>query len=293
VKFAFIAVEKATFPVGLLCRTLGVSRAGFYAWQGRPPAARSVADDRLGLEVAAIHAESRQRYGSPRIHAELGARGCRTSRKRVARLMRQRGLVARRRRRFRVTTTDSRHEFPVAPNLLARQFEQPAPDVAWVTDITYIPTGDGWLYLAVILDLCSRFAVGWAMSAHITRELTLEALGMALARRRPAPGLLHHSDRGSQYASGDYQKALEGQGIVCSMSGRGDCWDNAVAESFFATLKVELVYDAEWDTRAEARAALFEYIEGFYNGQRRHSTLGYLSPRAFEMQRAAERGSAP
>jgi transposase InsO family protein len=293
VKFAFIAVEKAAFPVGLLCRTLGVSRAGFYAWQGRPPAARNGADERLGLDVAAIHAESRQRYGSPRIHAELGARGCRTSRKRVARLMRERGLAARRRRRFRVTT-DSQHAFPVAPNVLAREFAQPAPDVAWVTDITYIPTGDGWLYLAVILDLCSRFAVGWAMSENITRELTLDALHMALARRHPPRGLLHHSDRGSQYASGDYQKALKAQGIACSMSRRGDCWDNAVAESFFATLKVELVYDTKWDTRAEARAALFEYIEVFYNGQRRHSTLGYLSPRAFEIQRAAaERRSAP
>ena len=292
-RFAFIAVEKAAFPVGLLCRTLGVSRAGFYAWQGRPTAARNGADERLGLEIAAIHAESRQRYGSPRIQAELGARGCRTSRKRVARLMRERGLAARRRRRFRVTT-DSKHAFPVAPNVLAREFEQPAPDVAWVTDITYIPTGDGWLYLAVILDLCSRFAVGWAMSENITRELTLDALNMALARRHPPRGLLHHSDRGSQYASGDYQKVLKAQGIACSMSRRGDCWDNAVAESFFATLKVELVYATKWDTRAEARAALFEYIEVFYNGQRRHSTLGYLSPRAFEIQRAAaERGSAP
>jgi len=197
VRFAFIATEKAAFPVRLLCRTLQVSRAGFYAWQARPPAPRVQADERLGLEIAVIHAESRQRYGSPRIHAELVDRGCRTSRKRVARLMRVRGLAARRRRRVRVTT-HSRHPFPVAPNVLARQFERAEPDQAWVTDITYIPTGEGWLYLAVILDLCSRFAVGWPMSERITDDLTLDALGMALARRRPPRGLLHHSDRGSQ-----------------------------------------------------------------------------------------------
>jgi putative transposase len=287
VRFAFIAAEKATVPVRLLCRTLKVSRAGFYAWHKRPPAARARADERLGLEIATIHAESRQRYGCPRIHAELTARGCRTSRKRVARLMRARTLAARRRRRFRVTT-QSRHPFPIAPNVLARQFERSTPDQAWVTDITYIPTGEGWLYLAVILDLCSRFAVGWAMSERITDDLTLDALGMALARRRPPQGLLHHSDRGSQYASGDYQQALAQHGIVCSMSRRGDCWDNAVAESFFATLKVELVHDATWATRATARTELFDYIERFYNGQRRHSALGYLSPRGFEQRHQQE-----
>jgi putative transposase len=287
VRFAFIAEEKAAFPVRLLCRTLQVSRAGFYAWQGRPPAPRARADDRLGLEIAAIHAESRERYGSPRVHAELADRGCRISRKRVARLMRARGLAARRRRRVRVTT-HSRHPFPVAPNVLARQFERPQPDRAWVTDITYIPTGEGWLYLAVLLDLCSRLAVGWAMSERLTDDLTLDALGMALARRCPPQGLLHHSDRGSQYASGDYQRVLAQHGIVGSMSHRGNCWDNAVAESFFATIKVELVHDAAWATRAAARAELVEYLEVFYNGQRRHSALGYLSPRAFERQREQE-----
>jgi putative transposase len=291
VRFAFIAVEKADFPVRLLCRVLDVSRAGFYAWHTRAPSAHTRGDERLGLAIAAIHAESRQRYGSPRVHAELGDRGHRVSRKRVARLMRQRGLAGRRRRRFRATT-DSRHAFPVAANVLARQFEQPAPNVAWVTDITYLPTGEGWLYLAAILDLCSRAVVGWAVSARITRALTLEALDMALLRRRPHPGLLHHSDRGSQYASGDYRAALADQGIVCSMSRRGNCWDNAVAESFFATLKVELVHDAAWATRTAARVELFEYIEVFYNGQRRHSSLGYLSPRAFEHQRAEQRAAA-
>ncbi len=282
-KFAFIAGEKAAFPVTVLCRTLAVSRAGFYAAQARPPAARARADGQLAVEIAAIHGESRQRYGSPRVHAELRARGQGVSRKRVARLMRHRGLAARRRRRFRVTT-DSRHAFPVAANVLARQFAAPAPDTVWVTDITYIPTGEGWLYLAVILDLCSRGIVGWAMSERITRQLPLDALGMALGRRRPSPGLLHHSDRGSQYASGDYQTHLARHGFVGSMSRRGDCWDNAVAESFFATLKVELVHDALWPTRAAARGAVFEYIEVFYNRQRRHSSLGFLSPLAFERQ---------
>jgi putative transposase len=283
VKFAFIAGEKAAFPVTVLCRTLAVSRAGFYAAQARPPAARARADAQLAVEIAAIHGESRQRYGSPRVHAELRARGQGVSRKRVARLMRHRGLAARRRRRFRVTT-DSRHAFPVAANVLARQFAAPAPDTVWVTDITYIPTGEGWLYLAVILDLCSRGIVGWAMSERITRQLPLDALGMALGRRRPSPGLLHHSDRGSQYASGDYQAHLARHGFVGSMSRRGDCWDNAVAESFFATLKVELVHDALWPTRAAARGAVFEYIEVFYNRHRRHSSLGFLSPLAFERQ---------
>jgi len=283
VRFAFIAAEKAAFPVTVLCRILAVSRAGFYAAQARPVPGRARGDAQLAVEIAAIHGESRQRYGSPRVHAELRARGRGVSRKRVARLMRQRGLAARRRRRYRVTT-DSRHPFPVAANVLARQFTAPAPDAVWVTDITYIPTGEGWLYLAVILDLYSRGIVGWAMSERITRQLTLDALGMALARRRPPPGLLHHSDRGSQYASGDYQTALGRQGIVGSMSRRGDCWDNAVAESFFATLKVELVHDALWPTRAAARGAVFEYIEVFYNQQRRHSSLGFLSPLAFERQ---------
>ena len=292
-KFAFIAAEKATYPVRVLCRTLEVSRAGFYAWHVRPPAARTQQDQQLGVEIQAIHAESRQRYGSPRVHAELRDRGQRLGRKRVARLMRQQGLCARRRRRrFRVTT-DSTHDFPVAPNVLARQFAVAAPDTAWVTDITYLWTREGWLYLAVILDLFSRAVVGWALSAHITRHLTLQALTMALGRRRPPQGLLHHSDRGSQYASADYRDALKAHGIVCSMSRRGNCWDNAVAESFFATLKVELGHDdLPWLTRAHAQGEVFEYIEGFYNGQRRHSTLDYRSPLTFERQWAATAAGA-
>lgn len=285
-RFAFIAAEKAAFTVRLLCRTLQVSRAG-YAWQARPPALRTQADARLGLEVAAIHAESRQRYGRQRGHTELRARGHRTSRKRVARLMRARGLAARRRRRFRVTT-QSRHPLPIAPNVLARQFDRTVPNRAGVTDITYILTQEGWLYLAVILDLCSRVAVGWAMSERLTDDRTLDARAMALARRRPSPGLLHHSDRGSPYASGNYQAVLQQHGIVGSMSRRGDCWDNAVAESFFATLKVELVHRVTWATRTAARAELFDYLECFDNGQRRHSALGYLTPREFERPRDHE-----
>jgi putative transposase len=283
VKFAFILTEKAVFSVSALCRTLAVSRAGFYAWQTRPPAARTQADQRLGLAIASIHAESRHRYGSPRVQAELRDRGQRCSRKRIARLMRHHGLRARRRRRFRLTT-DSQHTHSVAPNVLARRFAARAPDTAWVTDITYLWTQEGWLYLAVILDLFSRAVVGWALSARMTRQLPLHALTMALGRRRPPRGLLHHSDRGSQYASADYQRALAARGIVASMSRRGDCWDNAVAESFFATLKVELAHEAQWPTRAHAQDDVFEYLEGFYNGRRRHSALGYLSPLTFEHQ---------
>jgi putative transposase len=283
VKFAFIAAEKAAFPVRVLCRTLEVSRAGFYAWQRRAPAVHTQADQRLGLEIQAIHTESRQRYGSPRVHAELRHRGHRLSRKRVARLMREHGLCARRRRRFRLTT-ESRHQLPVAPNVMARRFAVAGPDAAWVTDITYLWTDEGWLYLAVILDLFSRAVVGWALNAQISRHLTVRALTMALGRRCPPRGLLHHSDRGSQYASTDYQRLLKRHGIVGSMSRRGNCWDNAVAESFFATFKVELAHDVRWPTRAHAHADVFDYIEIFYNGQRRHSALGYLSPVTFERQ---------
>jgi len=281
VRFAFVEVEKARFPVAMMCRVLEVSRAGFYAWRTRPEAIRVGQDQRLAVEIASIHAESHRRYGSPRVHAELRGRGRTTSRKRVARLMRTQGLRARHKRRFR-TTTDSAHEFPVAPNIVKRKFEADAPNKTWVTDITYIWTPEGWLYLAVILDLFSRRVVGWGMSEQITRKLALDALDMALSRRQPPRGLIHHSDRGSQYASGDYRRKLAANKIVCSMSRRGDCWDNAVAESFFSTIKLELVYETEWTTRAQARAAIFEYLEVFYNGERRHSSLGYLSPAAFE-----------
>jgi putative transposase len=291
VRFAFIDAEKASLPVALMCRVLSVSRAGFYAWQSRSSPTRANEDQRLAVKVAAIHRASRRRYGSPRVHEELRGQGVRVGRKRVARLMREQGLRARRKRRFKATT-DSSHGFRVAPNVVARKFDVPAPNNTWVTDITYVWTREGWLYLAVILDLFSRRVVGWSMSEEITRKLALDALTMALARRHPPRGLIHHSDRGSQYASGDYRKLLRANGIVCSMSRRGNCWDNAVAESFFSTLKLELVYEHDWPTRGEARAAIFEYLEVFYNGQRRHSSLGYLSPIAFERRREVEREAA-
>jgi transposase InsO family protein len=283
VKFAFIAAEKAWAPVVVLCKVLEVSRSGFYAWERRVPSARSREDAKLRVHIAAIHERSRGTYGSPRVHAELRALGLGASRKRVARLMRELGIASRRKRRFKATT-DSRHDLPVAENVLDRKFDADAPNVAWVTDITYVWTSEGWLYLAAILDLFSRRVVGFAMSERIDRELVLEALRVAAGRRAPNAGLVHHSDRGSQYASNDYQAALDELGVVCSMSRKGNCWDNAVAESFFATLKTELVYLRRFATRAEARAAIFDFIETFYNRQRRHSTLAFLSPVEFEMK---------
>lgn len=288
-KYAFIDAEKAQFPVLLLCKVLGVSRSGFYAWRARPASQRGKTDAELAQEIAQVHAASRGTYGSPRVHAELRARGLRVGKKRVARLMRDRGLVARRRRRFQPKTTDSNHRLPIAENVLARDFARPAPNQAWVGDITYIPTTQGWLYLAVLLDLYSRRVVGWAMSDRIDRHLVLGALSMAVTNRGvPTGGVLHHSDRGSQYASDDYRKALERYGFEASMSRRGNCWDNAVSESFFATLKVEMVHQRQFATHAEARPAIFEYIEIFYNRQRRHSTLGYVSPAQFEAHSGRE-----
>jgi putative transposase len=289
-KFAFIQAEKASFPVAVLCRVLQVSRQGFYASQSRPEPARRGRDRRLSVEIAAIHAASRRRYGSPRIHAELRARGQCTSRKRVARLMRASGLVARRRRQFRVVRPSMALES--IGNVLDRQFTAPAPNRRWVTDITYLTTAEGWLYLAIVLDLFSRRVVGWATSDRLGDGLALEALTLSLARRRPAAGLVHHSDRGPQYVSDEYGAVLGRHGIVMSLSRRGNCWDNAVAESFFATLKVELASESRWLTRAAAQRALFDYIEVFYNGQRRHSSLGYVSPRAFEAHWRPEHAQA-
>ena len=282
-RFAFIATEKACYPVALMCRVLQVSRSGYYAWCERPAAPRTLTDQILALEVTTIHRESRGRYGSPRVHAELRERGQRTGRKRVARLMRAAGLRARERRRFRCTT-DSGHGMAIKGNLLARRFAVPAPNSGWVTDITYLWTLEGWLYLAVILDLFSRRVVGWALSERLERGLALNALKMALQDRQPPQGLLHHSDRGSQYASSEYQQLLAAHGLLSSMSRKGNCWDNAVAESFFATLKIELGYQRHWHTRTQARSEIFEYIELFYNRQRRHSALGYLSPDEFEFR---------
>lgn len=276
-KFAFIDAEKATFEVAYMCRELAVSRSGYYAWRSRETSARAQDEAALVVEIRAAHTSSRGTYGSPRVHAILRAQGRRTSRKRVARLMRMNRLVARGRRRFR-QTTDSAHAFPIAPNLLNRAFMVDAPNQAWVTDITYVATGEGWLYVAAILDLFSRKVVGWAMSERIDRQLCLEALAEAVEERSPAPGLVHHSDRGSQYASADYRAALARHGMICSMSRKGDCWDNAVAESFWSTLKRELIDGSHYPTRALARGAVFEFVQVFYNRQRIHSTLGYQTP---------------
>ncbi len=287
-RFAFIEAEKATWPVATMCRALCVSATGFYGWRQRPESARVGEDRRLGLLVRESHARSRKTYGSPRVHAELKARGVRVGRKRVMRLMRQQALEGRRRRRF-VRTTNSNHGLPVAPNLLDRDFSAERPNQRWAGDITYLRAGDNWLYLAVVLDLFSRFVVGWAVSRSIDEDLVDKALRRALERRCPDAGLLHHSDQGSQYASHDYRALLKAYGITCSMSRKGDCWDNAVVESFFATLKTELGESFESDEDAERK--LFDFIEVFYNQQRLHSTLGYMSPGAWERQ-AAEASAA-
>ena len=282
-KFAFILARVVAFPIALMCRVLGVSVSGFYAWRKRPEPERAKVDSRLAVEVAASHKRSRGRYGSPRVHADLRARGVRVGRKRVERLMREQGLQARRRRRFK-KTTDSAHAQPIAPNVLERDFETSAPNEVWVTDVTYVWTDEGWLYLAAIIDLFARRVVGWAASESNDTTLALAALSMASSRRKPPRGLVHHSDRGSPYASDDYRRALTQLGIVASMSRKGDCWDNAVAESFFATLKAELVDDADYATRAAAIASIGDYIESFYNRERRHSHLGYVSPVEYELR---------
>jgi putative transposase len=282
VRFAFILVEKAKHKVSLLCEVLQVSRQGFYAWRRRKPCQRRQRDERLGGHIHQAFQGSDRTYGSPRVLRELRAQGVQTSRKRIARLMRHHGLVARPRPRRFIRTTDSRHGYGVAPNVLARNFTPEAPNRAWATDITYIETRQGWLFLAVVLDLFSRKVVGWAMERHIDRRLVLAALQMAITTRNPAAGLVHHSDRGVQYACHDYQRVLADEEMVPSMSRTANCWDNAVAESFFSTLKQELVHRRDFATHDEARAALFHYIEGFYNRRRRHSSLGFVSPEEYE-----------
>lgn len=280
--FRFIDEHKDRWPVRLLCETLEVSPAGYYAWRQRPRSAQDQRQDTLLVEMRAIHAEVKARYGSPRMHKELAARGHDCCVNTVARLMREHRIVAKTARKFRITTTDSNHDLPVADNLLGRQFHPSGANEVWLADITYIPTREGWLYLAAVEDLFSRRVVGWSMADHMESRLAVDALEMAVQRRLPDEGLLTHSDRGSQYASEHYQLLLGKHGITCSMSRRADCWDNAPMESFFASLKKELVHDADFVTRAEARATIFEYIEVFYNGQRRHSSLGYVSPAEYE-----------
>lgn len=280
--FAFIQENLSDFPLKLVCRVLGVSRSGYYAWQRRPPSAQARRREELAVKIRQVHAENRQVYGSPRICRVLQAQGQNVCENTVADIMNERQIRAKTRKRFVPRTTDSTHEHPLAENRLERHFEAELPNQKWVADITYIPTEEGWLYLAGVMDLCSRKIVGWSMADHLRAELVADALAMAIARRGPEAGLLHHSDRGVQYACEDYQQLLKAQGMLVSMSGKGDCWDNAAMESFWGTLKSELVHHERYATREEARASIFEYIEVFYNRNRLHSSLDYQSPEAFE-----------
>ena len=282
-KFAFVAAERAHFSVAFMCRQLEVSRSGFYASQRRRESPRAVEDQRLRVGIRAHWKRSRRSYGSHRLHEDLKHDGEKVSRKRVLRLMRADNIVGKQRRRRFVVTTDSDHALAVAPNVLDRKFDVEQPNRAWVGDITYLRTVEGWLYLAVVIDLFSRRVVGWAIEEHMETSLVAGALEMALRRRQVGGQLLHHSDRGSQYASAEYRQTLDARGMVCSMSRRGNCWDNAVAESFFGTLKAELEYEnTEGASRAVARSAVADYIDNFYNTTRRHSSLGYLSPIDYE-----------
>lgn len=270
------------YPIKMLCATLAVSRSGYYAWARATGSTHARRDRELRALIALVHRQSRETYGSPRITVELRAQGEAVGRHRVARLMRQDGLRGRQRRRYRVRTTDSRHSHPIAPNRLATLSAPTKPDQVWVSDLTYVPTDEGWLYVAGVLDRCSRRLVGWAMGATLDTAVPLAALLMALRQRQPRPGLIHHSDRGVQYASADYRSALAAHGLVASMSRKGNCYDNAAMEAFWSSLKNELVHRRRFATRADARTAIFDYIESFYNRSRRHSSLGYQSPLDYE-----------
>ena len=285
-RFRFIEDRRADYPVALMCEVLGVSPAGYYAWRSRPESRRSAANRALVDDIKRVHRDTRGRYGSPRIHVELKAQGRGASRGRIERLMRRHGIRAIMARPRRVRTTDSRHDLPIAPNLLDRSFSATAPNRVWLADITYIETDQGWLYLAAVMDLYSRRIVGWAMADHLRASLPCAALRMAISAKRPGVGLIHHSDRGVQYASADYRKLMQSAGLRASMSRKGDCYDNAPMESFFHTLKTELVHHRHYATRAEAARDLFAYIEGFYNRTRRHSAIGYISPIERELKAA-------
>lgn len=280
-KYAFITQQPPRFSVTRMCRLLGVSTSAYYDWRKRPESPRRLEDQRLAEKVKQSHAQSRMIYGARRIRKELLETGETISRGRVARLMRQQGLESKVKRKFKATT-NSHHDRPVAPNRLERNFQADRPNQAYVGDITYIATHEGWLYLAVLIDLYSRAVVGWSMAERMTAQLANDALTMAIWKRKPPKGLLVHSDRGSQYASALYQNTLQERGFICSMSRKGNCWDNAPAESFFHTLKTELTHHRRYQTREEAKQEIFEYIEVFYNRQRRHSTIGYQSPSGFE-----------
>ena len=280
-RFGFIEAEKAHYPVSALCRVLEVTPSGFYAWRSNEESDHAVDDRRLAVEVRAAFEESKRRYGSPRVYRVLRRKGVKVGRHRVARLMHEQLLRARRRRKF-VATTNSKHSMPTPANLVKREFDVKQPDRVWAGDVTYLPTGEGWLFLAVLLDLYSRRVVGWALSERNDEALTLSALQMALDQRQPEPGLVHHSDRGTTYASGAYQDELGKHGLVCSMSSKCDCWDNAVVESFFSTLDIECADERPFSTRNAARREVTDYILCFYNPTRLHSTLGYRSPMEFE-----------
>jgi transposase InsO family protein len=282
VKFAAISAEKAHFPVAWMCRQFSVSKSGYYAWLLRPQASRQTANEELLEAIKRVRASKHcSSYGSPRVHRALRERGLPAGRHRVARLMRLHGICAQAKRR-RVKTTDSDHQLRVADNLLDRQFTASAPNQKWLGDISYIATEEGWLYLAIVLDLFARRVVGWAMDDNMRTQLVSRALDMATETRKPPPGLLYHSDRGSQYASDEFQGKLQKNAMICSMSRKAECWDNAPMESFFGTLKQELVYRTVYKTRKEAISAIFEYIEVFYNRQRLHSTLGFMAPAEYE-----------
>lgn len=277
-----IKYQSAFHTIERLCEVLNVSRSGYYAWLKRKPSKRDQHNEALSADIVRIFDDSRKTYGVPRIQKALESEGKKHGKVRISRIMKKEALKPKAAKRFKATT-DSNHNKAVAPNILAQQFNPNGPNVAWAADITYIPTGEGWLYLATVIDLYSRAIIGWSMSNRMKSELVENALDMAVKRRSPKPGVVHHSDRGSQYCGGPYQAKLEEHGFVCSMSAAGNCYDNAAMESFYHTLKVELIHDVKYKTREEAKQAIFDYVEVFYNRQRLHSKLGYLSPMQFEL----------
>jgi transposase InsO family protein len=285
-KYWFMDQHRSTHGVQKMCLVIGASRSGYYRWKKQPQSKRQKDNEKILMEIRESHKHSRRTYGSPRITKDLQAQGTQCSKNRVARLMKIHGIVGKATKKYKVTT-NSKHTLPVAENLLKQNFEAAKPNTVWISDITYVPTLEGWLYLVVILDLFSRQVVGWAMSDRQTSGFVVKALSQAIGRRHPASRCIFHSDRGIQYASTDFRDVLRAYGFIQSMSRKGNCYDNAVAESFFHTLKTEHVYDYRYETRAEARQSIFEYIEMFYNRQRRHSALGYLSPVSFEVEAMA------
>ncbi len=289
-RYQFIDTAKKAYPISLLCQVMQVSRSGYYFWSNRGKSLRQREREQLIPKVKVIHRQSKGSYGARRISEELEAQGESCGRAKAATLMRLAGVTAKQKKKFKATT-DSKHDFPVAPNLLERNFTVAEPDRVYCSDITYIWTREGWLYLAIVLDLFSRQVVGWSMNNRMTKQLVLDALNMAIWHRRPEAGLIFHSDRGSQYCSHVFQKKLKKHEVLSSMSRKGDCWDNSVAESFFASLKTERVFDSIYNTREEARQDIFDYIEMFYNSKRRHSYLGYLSPKEFEKMMALKKAA--